>query len=97
MIGFRLSAQKPPEARRVTDDVVQRLDHVFEVDPAKMTIIEQQEMPAWDTLRIVDSRWEHLAWMHDHWADAVLLASDLGQGGLHPDDEPEKSEHPPGG
>lgn len=87
MIGFRLSAQKPPEARRITDDVIQRFDHVFEVDPAKMTIIEQQEMPAWDTLRIVDSRWEHLAWMHDHWADAVLLAADIGEGGLHPDDD----------
>ena len=87
MIGFRLSAQKPPEPKRVTDDVIQRFDHVFEIDPAKMTIIEQQEMPAWDTLRIVDSRWEHLAWMHDHWADAVLLAEEIGEGGLHPDGE----------
>jgi hypothetical protein len=50
-----------------------------------MTIIEQQEMPAWDTLRIVDSRWEHLGWMHDHWADAVLTAEDLGEGGADPD------------
>jgi hypothetical protein len=97
MIGFRLSAQKPPEARRVTDGVIQRFDHVFEVDPAKMTVFEQQEMPAWDTLRIVDSRWEHLAWMHDHWADGVLLAADLDLGGLHPDDEPAKEEHPPSG
>jgi hypothetical protein len=86
MIGFRLGAQRPPEARRITEDVIQRFDHVFEVDPAKMTIIEQQDMPAWDTLRIVDSRWEHLAWMHDHWADSVLLAEDIGMGGLHPDD-----------
>ena len=85
MIGFRLSAQKPPEARRVTDDVIQRFDHVLEVDPAKMTIIEQHDMPAWDTLRIVDSRWKHLAWMHDHWADAVLTAEDLGLGGKEPD------------
>jgi hypothetical protein len=85
MIGFRLSAQKPPEARRITDDVIQRFDHVFEVDPAKMTIIEQHDMPAWDTLRIVDSRWEHLAWMHDHWADHVLTAEEIGEGGLHPD------------
>ncbi len=85
MIGFRLSAQKPPEAKRVTADVIERFEHIFEVDPAKMTIIEQQEMPAWDTLRIVDSRWEHLAWMHDHWADTVLTAEDLGEGGPHPD------------
>jgi hypothetical protein len=50
-----------------------------------MTIVEQQEMPAWDTMRIVDSRWEHLAWMHDHWKDAVLTAEDPGEGGAHPD------------
>jgi hypothetical protein len=85
MIGFRLGTQRPPEARRITDDVIQRFDHVYEVDPAKMTIIEQQEMPAWDTLRIVESRWEHLAWMHDHWADAVLTAEDLDEGGPAPD------------
>jgi hypothetical protein len=85
MIGFLLSRQKPPEARRVTDDVVMRFDHVYEVDPAKMTIIKQLEMPAWDTARIGDSRWEHLAWMHDHWADSVLTAEDLGEGGPDPD------------
>jgi hypothetical protein len=28
----------------------------------------------------------HLAWMHDHWADAILTAEDLGEGGAHPDD-----------
>jgi hypothetical protein len=82
MIGFRLAAQRPPEARRVTPDVVMRFDHIYEVDPGKMSIIDQQEMPAWDTLRIVDSRWEHLAWMHDHWADGVLTAEDLGLGDL---------------
>ena len=85
MIGFRLGAQKPPDARRITDGVIQRFDHVYEVDPAKMTIIEQQAMPAWDTLRIVDSRWEHLAWMHDHWSDEVLTAEALDEGGPHPD------------
>ena len=72
MIGFRLGAQKPPEARRITDDVIQRFDHVFEVDPAKMTIIEQQDMPAWDTHRLVAARWDHLDWMHAHFADEVL-------------------------
>ena len=85
MIGFRLSAQRPPDPTRITDDVIQRFDHVYEVDPARMTVIEQQEMPAWDTLRIVDSRWEHLAWMHDHWADHVVTAEELGEGGAHPD------------
>jgi hypothetical protein len=77
MIGFRLAAQRPPEARRVNDDVIMRFDHVYEVAPEKMTIIAQQEMPAWDTRRIVASRWDHLAWMHDHWADEVLSAKDL--------------------
>ncbi len=77
MIFFRLSAQRPPEARRIKDDVVMRFDHVYEVAPEKMTIIQQQDMPAWDTLRIVASRWDHLAWMHDHWADSVLSAEQL--------------------
>ena len=82
---FRLGDQEPPEPQRITDTVVMRFEHVYEVDPAKMTIIEQQPMPAWDTLRIVDSRWEHLAWMHEHWAGGVLTAADLGEGGPHPD------------
>jgi hypothetical protein len=77
MIFFRLGAQRPPEARRVNDDVVMRFDHVYEVAPGKMTLIEQQDMPAWDTLRIVASRWDHLRWMHKHWADTVLSGEEL--------------------
>ena len=78
MIGFRLAAQRPPEARRVTDVVVMRFDHVYEVDPTLMTEhIQQQEIPAWDTERIVESRWEHLAWMHDHFADSVVSGEEL--------------------
>jgi hypothetical protein len=38
-----------------------------------------------DPLRIVDSRWEHLAWMRDHWADEVLTAGALGEGGADPE------------
>jgi hypothetical protein len=73
MIGFRLSRQRPPEARRVNDDVIERFEHVLEVEPGKMTEhIQQQDLPAWDTMRIVSSRWDHLDWMHDHWADSVL-------------------------
>jgi hypothetical protein len=78
MFGFRLSVQKPPEARRITDDVVMRFDHVYEVDPEKMTVFEQQDIPAWDTQRITDSRWDHLDWMHQHVADKVLGMADLG-------------------
>ncbi len=85
MIGFTLAAQRPPEPRRITRDVVMRFDHVYEVDPLKMGIIRQQEIPAWDTLRIVASRWDHLNWMHAHWADTMLTAEELGEGGPHPD------------
>ena len=78
MIGFRLAAQRPPEARRVKDDVVMRFDHVYEVDPALMTEhVRQQDFPAWDTLRIVASRWDHLAWMHEHFADSVISGEEL--------------------
>jgi hypothetical protein len=78
MLGFRLAAQKPPEAQRITDDVVMRFEHVYEVDPKLMRDhVRQQEFPAWDTLRIVESRWEHLAWMHDHFADSVLSGEEL--------------------
>ncbi|MER3452913.1 MAG: hypothetical protein C4344_04435 [Acidimicrobiia bacterium] len=62
MIGFQLAAQKAPEAKRVTDAVIMRFDHVYEVDPALMTEhVSQQHLPTWDTLRIFDSRWAHLA------------------------------------
>jgi hypothetical protein len=73
---FRLGEQQPPEPRRVTDAVVMRFDDVYEVDPALMERTGQQPMPAWDTHRIVDSRWEHLDWMHKHFADDVLLAGE---------------------
>ena len=78
MLGFRLSAERPPEARRVTDVVVSRFDHVFEVDPALMQEhVRQQDIPNWELQRIVASRWEHLAWMHDHFADSVLSGEEL--------------------
>ena len=78
MIGFRLAAQRPPDSRRITDAVVMRFDHIYEVEPALMTEhVRQQDFPAWDTLRIVASRWEHLAWMHDHFANSVLSGEEL--------------------
>jgi hypothetical protein len=78
VIGFRLAAQKPPEAKPVADGVVMRHDHIYEVDPALMAErTPQQDMPAWDMLRIVESRWEHLAWMHDHWADSVVSGQEI--------------------
>ena len=78
MLGFRLSAQKPPEATRVTDTVVQRFEHVYEVDPALMTEhVRQQDFPNWDVHRIVASRGEYLAWMHAHFADTLLSGEEL--------------------
>ena len=79
MFGFRLAAQKAlPEARRIKGDVVMRFDHVYEVDPDLMGVHPQQEIPEWDTRRIVDSRWDHLDWMHQHFADRVVSAKELG-------------------
>jgi len=78
MFGFRLSAQTPPAAERITDGVVSRFEHVYEVDPALMTEhVRQQQMPNWDFQRIVDSRWEHLHWIRDHFSDQVIVASEL--------------------
>jgi hypothetical protein len=74
---FRQDEQHPPEATRITDGVIQRLEHVYEVDPDLMgTHFKQQQMPVWDTERIVDNRWEHLNWMHFHFADEVLTAGE---------------------
>ena len=75
-----------PEATRVSDGVIMRLDHVYEVDPDLMGHqFEQQDMPVWDTYRIVESRNDHLSWMHAHFADETLVAGeepelDLGPG-----------------
>jgi hypothetical protein len=77
MRTFRQPEQRPPEGRPITDGVVMRLDDIYEVDPNLMgTNFEQQSMPVWDTERIVDSRWEHLNWMHFHFADEVLTAGE---------------------
>jgi hypothetical protein len=78
VIGFRLAAQRPPEPSRVNDTVVTRYEHVYEIDPALMTEhIQQHDFPVWETQRIVASRWEHLDWMHAHWADSVVSAEEL--------------------
>jgi hypothetical protein len=86
VIGFRLSAQQPPEPERVNDTVVKRFDHVYEVDPALMQEhVRQHEFPAWETKRIVDGRWDHLDWMHAHWADGVLSGEELLAESAQPD------------
>jgi hypothetical protein len=78
VIGFRRSAQVPPEPERVNDTVVRRFGHVFEVDPALMQEhVRQHDFPAWETHRIMASRGEHLDWMHAHWADSVISGEEL--------------------
>ncbi len=78
MIGFRLAAQRPPDARQVTDVAVTRYDGVYEVDPSLMKEhVRQQDIPAWDTQRIVRSRHDHLNWMHSHFADSVISGAEL--------------------
>ena len=78
MLGFRLSAQIPPEARRINDRVITRFEHIYEIDPSLMTEhVHQQQMPNWDIRRIVDSRWEHLHWMQDHFAEKALSGEEL--------------------
>ncbi|MEA2673178.1 MAG: hypothetical protein QOI92_370 [Chloroflexota bacterium] len=87
MTIWRLGDQRPPEPRRITEDVVMRVDHVYEVDPALMQHFPQQDLATWDIKRIVDSRWEHLDWMHDHFADEVILAGEPPDAGLHHEGE----------
>lgn len=73
-----LAAQRPPTPERINDTVVMRFEDIYEVDPRLMSEhIQQHDFPAWETKRIVDSRWDHLAWMHDHWADRVISGEEL--------------------
>jgi hypothetical protein len=78
MDGFTVGAQTPPEPQRITDIVVMRHEHVYEVDPALMSEhVRQQDIPAWDTHRMVDARLEYLYWVQDHWADERISGQEL--------------------
>jgi hypothetical protein len=90
---FRLGEQRPPESRRITDTVVERFEHVYEVDPELMRIFPQQDLPAWDTERIVAARWDHLDWMHAHFADDVL-STGLGSETMPEEQKPAHSAAP---
>ena len=37
----------------------------------------QQQFPNWDSLRIMNSRHDHLEWIHRHFASKVLAGSEL--------------------
>jgi len=78
-IGYRHTDQMtPPPAERASDVAVTRFEHVYEVDPRLMERwVLQQTFPNWDTLRIMHSRHDHLAWMHRHFADRVVSGAEL--------------------
>jgi hypothetical protein len=78
MDGFTVRDQTPPEPRRITATVVMRHEHVYEVDPALMREhVQQQDIPKWDTLRMVNARLEYLHWVQDHWADERISGEEL--------------------
>ena len=78
-IGYRYAEQHhPPDPVRVSDVAVTTYEDVFEVDARLMQRwVLQQEFPNWDSLRIMNSRHDHLAWMHRHFADRVVAGSEL--------------------
>ena len=88
-----------PEARRISDGVIMRLHDIYEVDPSLMQAhFHQQNMPLWDTERIVESRNDHLDWMHEHFAHETLVAgedSELDKGPGEPASRTEVSDAPP--
>jgi DNA-binding NarL/FixJ family response regulator len=65
-------------AKRLQPDLV-LLDLMLPKTSASDTIAPLRSVAA-DSgiLMIVDSRWDHLAWMHQHFTDNVLGMSDLG-------------------
>jgi hypothetical protein len=78
MQGYRTAEQTPPPAQRITDIVVMRHDHIYEVDPDLMTEhVEQQHIPAWDMLRMVDSRLEWLYMLQAHFSDERVSGEEL--------------------
>jgi hypothetical protein len=78
-IGYRRAEEMtPPPAARASDVAITRFEHVYEVDPRLMERwVLQQTFPNWDTLRIMHSRHDHLAWMHRHFADRVVSGAEL--------------------
>ncbi len=76
---YRFAEQHtPPEPIRVSEVAQTTFEHVYEVDPRLMQEhVLQQVFPNWDTLRIMRSRQDHLAWMHKHFAEKVITGSDL--------------------
>ena len=65
--GFRYGEQMtPPPAEQASEAAITRFEHVYEVDPRPDGALgAPHTFPNWDTLRIMNSRHDHLAWMHD--------------------------------
>ena len=76
---YRFAEQYTPPPPVQASEVAQTtFEHVYEVDPRLMQVhVLQQVFPNWDTLRIMRSRHDHLAWMHKHFADKVVTGSDI--------------------
>ncbi len=76
---YRFSEQHtPPLADRVSEVAQTTFEHVYEVDPRLMEVhVLQQVFPDWDTLRIMRSRHDHLAWMHRHFSEKVVTGSEV--------------------
>jgi hypothetical protein len=78
-IGFRQHDESaPPLPERASEVAITRFEHVFEVDPRLMERwVLQQTFPNWDTLRIMNSRHDHLDWIHRHVAERVVSGSEI--------------------
>lgn len=76
---YRYAEQfSPPEPERASEVAVSTFEHVFEVDPRLMERwVLQQTFPNWDSLRLMNSRHDHLDWMHRHFATTVVTGSEL--------------------
>jgi hypothetical protein len=76
---YRFAEQHtPPSAQRVSEVAQTTFAHVHEVDPRLMQEhVLQQVFPNRDTLRIMRSRADHLAWMHAHSAEKVVAGSEI--------------------
>jgi hypothetical protein len=97
-VGYRRAEQyDPPAPQRASDVAVTTFEHVFEVDDRLMERwVLQQEFPNWDSLRIMNSRHDHLAWMHHHFAGRVVTGSELWAE-VEAELPPGGGEPPPGG
>lgn len=68
----------PPQAVRASDVAITTHEHLYEVDPRLMQRwVLQQTFPNWDSLRIMNSRHDHLEWMHGHFASRVVTGSEI--------------------